>query len=168
MRLTAEEYIFDFPDALSLVKFDGESHGMTHCMKAVDVVAEFENVRLYIEVKSYEANSKWLKKGVGTSNDRELMDSLTYKYRDSYLYHLCKHQKKDKKSIFVFLTDWTNTPIINGLTNRLQERFPRYGTNPEWKGIWKETFIDAVTVVNPSIWSNNILLSRFGSIIPIP
>ena len=169
MTFTTEGYIFDFPSARSIIKFDGNSHKMTHCMKAVDVVAEFEEVRLYIEVKSFESNSKWIDEGAGTSEDKKLINNLTYKYRDSYLYYICKHQKKDKKSVFVFLTDWANATIINGLTNSLQDRFPKNGISPKWKGIWKETFIDSISVVNTSIWNNNNLLrSRFGTITPTP
>lgn len=43
-----------FEEGLKVNKFDGEEHGLSHCMKAVDFVVELDDRVLYIELKDPE------------------------------------------------------------------------------------------------------------------
>ena len=52
MKLIEKDLEFDFTQALSVKKFDDDkSHGLSHCMKAVDFIVETEKATLFIEVK---------------------------------------------------------------------------------------------------------------------
>jgi len=52
MILTEGDLSFTFNGALSAIQFDdGSTHGLTHCMKAVDFVVEFQDYYLFVEVK---------------------------------------------------------------------------------------------------------------------
>lgn len=44
-----------FDNALQVRKFDGDSHGLDHCMKAVDCIVEFDDRCLFIEIKDPQA-----------------------------------------------------------------------------------------------------------------
>lgn len=46
---------FDFTQAQDARRFDDASHGLSHCMKAVDFIAESKDHILLIEVKDFEA-----------------------------------------------------------------------------------------------------------------
>ena len=42
-RLTEGELEFVFESAVSARKFDGPDHDLSHCMKAVDFIVEFQD-----------------------------------------------------------------------------------------------------------------------------
>lgn len=93
MRATIEGYTFDFPNATSISKFDGPTHRMSQAMKAVDVIIELPDLRLYVEVKDLEAFKENLKdksKAEKKEALTKLRCDLAYKYRDSLLYHWCQ------------------------------------------------------------------------------
>lgn len=78
-----------FDNALQVRKFDGDSHGLDHCMKAVDCIVEFDDRYLFIEIKDPQAPNV-----PKASRERYLerlkhgqLDAILYgKYRDSFLY----------------------------------------------------------------------------------
>jgi len=45
------EIEIEIPDALSGRKFDDRTHGLSHCMKAVDFIVELVDRILFIEIK---------------------------------------------------------------------------------------------------------------------
>jgi hypothetical protein len=49
--LRVGELVFDFVGALSAELFDGQAHGLSHCMRAVDVIVEYSDRDLFVEVK---------------------------------------------------------------------------------------------------------------------
>ena len=70
-------------------KFDDPSHGLSHCMRAVDFVVELDDCYQFIEIKDPQ------NPGAPTGTDIQyaqtllsggLADDLKYKYRDSFLY----------------------------------------------------------------------------------
>ena len=48
---------FDFSGAIRADKFDGPRHGLSHCMKSVDFVVEWQHQLWLIEVKDPENGS---------------------------------------------------------------------------------------------------------------
>jgi hypothetical protein len=95
MIVESDGYRFDFTDAVDAFKFDETSTASQHFhggfMKAVDVIAEFPNAYVFIELKEFTnigrynilsaAKTKW-----EVDNFREMKQALTYKYRDTCLY----------------------------------------------------------------------------------
>ena len=103
--LTEGELEFVFEGAVSARKFDGDDHGLTHCMKAVDFIIEFVNRYLFVEVKdpqdsrATEQNRReWIEKFTSGRLDH----SLKYKYRDSFLYEWAAG-RGDKPIVYVVL-----------------------------------------------------------------
>lgn len=170
MKKKIEGYHFDFPNAISIRKFDDpEMHQMSHTMKAVDVLIDMPECRIFIEIKNYEANRDW--KGFLTKDKKreaflDLGFSLKYKYRDSFLYQWCQ-KKKEKKSIFVFLTDWPNNSQIHSFQNALhwQSLFPVQKERDNiWGKVWKRTFIADAIMVNENLWNKTKKLRNYGTI----
>lgn len=167
MRVEIEGYSFDFPAAESIVKFDGPEHRMSSAMKAVDVVIEMPDQRFYIEVKNFDAHSAEMKREGRDVSDKEwqkdLRAELVYKFRDSLLYHWCQ-EKPDKKNIFLFLTDWTDSALLNALMQDLDQRFPRKRHSKIWSTVWQRTFVETLLVLNDHLWNKSTLLSAMGTI----
>lgn len=49
--LTERTLEFDFSSADRAVRFDGETHRMSHCMKSVDFLVEWSDEFWFVEVK---------------------------------------------------------------------------------------------------------------------
>ena len=53
--LTEDNLQITFPDDANVMKFDDDkSHGLSHCMKAVDFIVELEDRVSFIEIKDFE------------------------------------------------------------------------------------------------------------------
>jgi hypothetical protein len=75
--------------ALNVRKFDDDSHGLSHCMKAVDFIFEFPDHYLFIEFKDPDApNIPPLARAefVRGVEEGQRDEELKLKYRDSFLY----------------------------------------------------------------------------------
>lgn len=114
-------YRFCFNDALDAFVFDEKDkskptyHGLP--MKAVDIVAEFQECYIFIELKDYddvsefniqcrlESTSEETKKR--QDSFRWLKNYLKYKFRDTYL---CRHaeQKNNKPIRYICLLNFDN------------------------------------------------------------
>jgi len=58
MKIQCDGFEFDFTDALDVFVFDEQNqasphyHGLSHAMLAVDLIVEFPDYYLFVEVKS--------------------------------------------------------------------------------------------------------------------
>ena len=88
--LTEGNLRITFPGAMNVRKFDSpESHGLTHCMKAVDFIVEDDDRVLFIEFKDPDhprATDEEKERFVESFRSGRLDEDLKYKYRDSLLY----------------------------------------------------------------------------------
>lgn len=97
MSLIADGFSFDFPDALEAFVFDEKDHTSPHFnnapMKKVDVVAEFAESYIFVEIKEFEDVDMY-NVSSSSSDDEEkerrahlkwLKGYLKYKARDSLL-----------------------------------------------------------------------------------
>lgn len=166
MKKKLEGYTFDFPAATKIVKFDGPDHHLTHAMKAVDVVIELPDYRLFVEVKNFESHGEWIKllsEGDRVQRLEKLRFDLVYKYRDSLIYHWCSGAS-NKKNVFVFLTDWSDPIKIHSFYQTLSDRFPTVSQRGKWLSVWRRSFVDTFVVVNRNLWSKTTL-SKWGTIV---
>jgi hypothetical protein len=116
---------FTFPDAIGGVQFDDREHGLSHCMKAVDFVIEFEELYVFVEVKDLfipadfgrtagptaltnreNCNADFVQKFL---TDR-LRPELVRKFRDSFIYRWAE-EKLDKKVIYLLLLELPSVTI---------------------------------------------------------
>lgn len=76
MKIKADGFEFEFPEALEAYVFDEKDradaryHGLSHAMKAVDLVVELPNDTLFIEVKDFHAPDDYNFKAAATDNQR--------------------------------------------------------------------------------------------------
>lgn len=169
LTLTEEKYEFDFPNAKSLYKFDEKDplsptfHGAP--MQAVDVMAEFSNFQLWIEIKEFQSieieamkkEGDQQKKGDNVHNKAHLTKNLKHKFRDTFLYRFCEN-KLDTQIVYVCLTNFDDA--LNGYYKKeLLKQLPT-GSTPKR---WKKQLLDKLNlmVVNKEAWHRN-LENKFG------
>ena len=177
LTLRKEKIEFDFPDADELFKFDDDDknskyyHGISHCMKAVDVVAVFSKYQLWIEIKEFPQDviSEFAKKpdDKGSKKNKSLSEyesDLKQKFRDTYLYRHC--EGKDNLPIaYVFLTNLPDD-LCQHCIQVLERDIPVGYPNPIR---WKKTLLDEnqLYVVNFNNWANHFN-TFFGTCTRLP
>lgn len=169
LTLTEEMFEFDFPEARTLYKFDERDklsptfHGAP--MQAVDVMAEFPDFQLWIEIKEFqqseiEAMKKegdQQKKGENVHNKAHLTKNLKHKFRDTFLYRFCE-SKLDKKIVYVCLTNFDDA--LNGFYRKeLQKQMPTGYASKRWEKQLLDKSL--LMVVNIDSWHRN-LEQKFG------
>lgn len=138
-----------FEEGLKVTKFDGEEHGLSHCMKAVDFVVELDDRVLYIELKdpehprATEKERKNFQKSLSEQTE-SLMRALTTKARDTFLYQFGL-DRVDKPVYYVVLigVESLDSAALSHLTDSLKHQIPVLG--PE-KRPWKRPFIQSAAV----------------------
>ena len=88
--LTEGSLRITFPGDMNVRKFDNpKTHGLTHCMKAVDFIVEDDDRMLFIEFKDPDhphARDEEREEFIQRFSSGNLAEDLKYKYRDSFLY----------------------------------------------------------------------------------
>ena len=144
----------DVSDALSARKFDDESHGLSHCMKAVDFIVELEDRYLFIEVKDPDDPASEPERSrdfVETFRKGELDEDLKYKYRDSFLYEWA-NGRADKPILYLALIahDGLSGNMLNRRAEQIRRKLPLRGpANQDWQ----RPFVSGVGVFNVDSWN---------------
>lgn len=143
-----------FKDIVSARKFDdGCSHGLSHCMKAVDFIVELPDRYLFIEFKDPQdptvpdpegdAYLQRFKRG-------QLDKSLQYKYRDSFLYEWAAG-RADKPVYYLVLVALDTLTSLH-LTQRqkaLEQKLPLRGPQS-----WSRPIVNGCAVFNMESWNS--------------
>ena len=115
--LTEGNLQITFPRDANVRKFDSpESHGLTHCMKAVDFIVEDDERVLFIEFKDPDhphARDKEKKKFIKRFKSGKLVDDLKHKYRDSFLYEWMSGSVR--KPVYYWIGCRSRTDLKNSL-----------------------------------------------------
>ena len=142
--------------AIGARKFDDSSHGLSHCMKAVDFVVERPDCYLFIEFKdpqdpnakaeNRQAFSKGFKSG-------QLDEDLKLKFRDSFLYEWAAGRADDKPVHYLVLIALSNLRKVDldRRTNALQKLLPLHGPKT---GSWIRPLVRSCTVFNLASWNS--------------
>ena len=140
--------------AVSQRKFDDASHGLSHCMKAVDFVVELSDRYLFIEIKDPQnphASPKNRNEFIKRFQSGELDEDLKYKYRDSFLYEWAS-QRADKPVYYLVLIalDTLSEPSLLARTEALKQKLPLQGpkTSP-----WPRPIANGCSVFNIASWN---------------
>ena len=145
---------FNFMGAIDACKFDERDsscptfHGLSHCMKAVDFVVEYEDHYVFVEVKDPPDPARY-----GTEKEKgDLLKNLVGKFRDSFIYRWCAG-KLDKPIYYQCLVELDNAQTLY-LMDKLNQQLPVKNTPSSWKyplsslcavanqAVWNETFTD--------------------------
>lgn len=158
--VTEKELEFDFRSALKVVKFDDEHiHGMSHCMKAVDFLVEWEDEFWFVEVKDPDcamASDKERRKFRKKIENKALFSKvLGPKLKDSFLYlYLGKKIPSKTLKYFVLLAlDSLQPENLLPLSDNLQNSCCLRKA-PE--APWANPYIDAAMVFTEKTWNEHL------------
>lgn len=152
---------FRFEGALDAFVFDEKDpakptfHGAP--MKAVDIVAEFAESYVYVELKDYDDPSIYDIPGGMTADEKSarrerfrwLKDYLKYKFRDSYLYRHAE-QKVDRPVHYICLTTFDNA-----LNSRMQKDLEHELPVGKASRRWVQNLAQSCHVVNMEKWNES-------------
>lgn len=149
---------FLFASAVSQRKFDEEGsvgHGLSHCMKAVDRIVEFEDRLLFIEVKDPQGDRSHTKEEneafVNQFKSRKLDADLKYKYRDSFLYEWASNRAEKPIYYYVLFADETlDSALLSARSSALGSQLPINGPRDE---PWPRPFVHGCVVFNIASWN---------------
>ena len=141
-------------------KFDDSSHGMSHCMKAVDFIVELVDRYLFIEVKDPQSPdvpgerlSETLEEFTNEFQSGEIDEELKYKYRDSFLYEWASG-RANKPIHYLILVgyDRLTDAILLDRTRALQRILPLLGPGAS---TWIRPIASFCGVFNIESWNRN-------------
>ena len=138
-------------------KFDDASHGLSHCMKAVDFIVEFPDRYLFLEFKDPQhpdVPRENREESIREFRRRNLDEELKYKYRDTFLYEWASG-RVDKPVHYVVLIadDGLTAAELIDRTNSLARALPLEG--PE-SGSWTRKIVENCVVLNIESWNRRM------------
>lgn len=146
IQIACEGYQFGFVDAISAFKFDSTDindpffHGAP--MKAVDMIVEFKNEYVFIEIKDFHDIALYDERNALN----HLKEVLKYKFRDSVLYRFAE-AKTDKPIHYICLLNLKPSSLY-GISKILSKELP--------VGIaaarWKKPLAKSCIVINESMF----------------
>jgi hypothetical protein len=165
MKVRADSFEFEFPDALDAWVFDEKDaskptfHGLSHAMKAVDLVVELPNDTLFIEVKDFHAPDDYDFKAALTDKARterrqalnHLRAVLVHKHRDTWLYRWAERAPATPEKPVRYLCVLTLDNGLLGIVNKeLNHALPKGRASPRWQ----RELAQACVVLNPQRWNS--------------
>lgn len=168
MILTVDSYRFDFPNAQQAYKFDEKDklspfyHGVD-ALKAVDVMVEFPNEYIYVEIKTYDDLNVFNTQdsAYNTNEPRKyLIHTLSRKYRETYLYRMCEG-KIDKPIYYICLMN-LDSALKSYCRKELAKHIPVGKAN---KNRWHKMILDEshLFIVDEEAWNRNANMLRWGT-----
>ncbi|MGL1103554.1 hypothetical protein ACSTLM_05110 [Vibrio parahaemolyticus] len=163
ISLEADGFRFEFSDAIAAFVFDEKDnskdtyHGVP--MKGVDIVAEFDDAYVYIEIKDYQDEFA-AAYDISTFQDDDeknekqkafkwLKNYLKYKYRDSYLYRHAE-DKVEKPIHYICLMTFDNA-LNTKFTNALKQELPIGKKSKRWN----KSLAASCKVLSVERWNQN-------------
>ena len=142
-------------NVLDARKFDDNSHGLSHCMKAVDFVVELPDMYLFIEFKDPEhpsSKTEQRQQFTQSFSSGELDEELKYKYRDSLLYEWAsgRADKPVRYYILVAIEELTEANL-QARTEGLRGKLPVSGPSS-----WTRQIVQNCAVFNLATWNERL------------
>ena len=154
-KLTEGHIEMTVPVGVTARKFDdNSSHGLSHCMKAVDFVLECPDRYLFIEIKDPQhpaATASARQQFIADFCAGRLDNDLKYKYRDSFLYELASG--RDDKQIYYYVIvaiPSLSTVDLLRRTDALKRALPVQGPR---SGRWSRQIVTDCAVFNMAAWN---------------
>ena len=151
----------DVAGAVEARKFDDASHGLSHCMKAVDFIVEYPDEFWFIEFKDPEAPyAKEINqnKFVQEFKSGDLDGKLICKYRDSFLYEWAAGRAGKPVYYFVLIAIQNLSGAeLSSRTDDLKRRLP-VGL-PE-SASWIHPIVQDCHVFNIEAWNKHLSQCR--------
>ncbi len=167
MVLVEKDLQITLPTGVTGRKFDDEtSHGLSHCMKAVDFIVEMDDRICFVEFKDPDnpkAHHEERVKFVGDFLGGQIDSDLKTKFRDSWLYEFAEGRVK-KPIYYLVLIGASSLSKAELLvrTEALKRQMPVAGPGDR---PWKKPFVAGCAVMNLAAWNDaipHIPASRVG------
>lgn len=161
MKINADGFSFDFTDAKDVFVFDEKDkskptyHGLP--MKAVDIVAVFDDAYVFVEMKVFDDTNLYKEMVADTEDESKtkrdhfkwLKNYLKYKYRDTYLFRHAEH-KADKPIHYICLLNFDNAQNMT-MQKALRQELPVGLASKRWK----QEIVTSCQVINVTKWNQN-------------
>lgn len=161
MTLAEGDLQIVLPDGAVGRKFDdAATHGLSHCMKAVDFIVELEDRILFIEFKDPDdptAVAARQQRFMKEFRSGALDNTLKTKYRDSFLYEwgAGRVTKPIYYLVLIGASSLSEAELL-ARTDALKRQLPTLGPGDR---PWKKPFVAGCSVMNIETW--NKALSQF-------
>ena len=140
--------------AISARKFDGDCHGLSHCMKAVDFIVELDDHYLFIEFKdpqNPEALAKTRDKSIESFKSGKLDEDFKHKYRDSFLYEWMSGRADKPIDYFIlYAMETLDGTHLTRRTDALKGKLPLQGPGGL---VWCRPIVRSCGVFNIDTWN---------------
>ncbi len=155
MTLQEGNLSLQLPSHAKGFRFDGESHGLSHCMKAVDFIIETPEEDFFLELKDPDhprAHSKAVEEFQQSLKSGKLIKDLVSKFRDTFLYRWAEREDFQPPShYFVVIAARTLEPAhLLALTDQLKRHLPLEGPRSER---WNRRLAQRCAVFNMETWN---------------
>lgn len=162
ITLRENELVFEFEGAVRGRVFDDGSHGLSHCMKAVDFVVEYPAFDLFVEIKDPDQSQSTPERRAAFARklqSDELERDLARKYRDSWLYRWAEQRDKPVRYVVLLQLSTLAPPLLMSLTERLKRALPIEGP------AWIRPFVQSAVVLDMHRWN---AMGRYGTVRRVP
>lgn len=149
----------NLPDSAKFRRFDEDSsHGLSHCMKAVDYIIELDNRIIFLEFKDPDhprAKTEKRETFFEELGSGKIDAALKTKFRDSFLYEWA-YGRAEKPIYFWVLIGAEKLDRSQLLirTEALKRQLPVNG--PSGKP-WKNPFVAGCMVMNLDAWNKQLV-----------
>ena len=137
-------------------RFDGEEHGLTHCMKAVDFVVELTDRIYFIEVKDPDETADEMSRIEYARRLRsgEIDNALRNKFRDSWIYEWSERRvsKPVYYLVLIALAQLTAAEL-SARKSGVEKQLPLHG--PKGRP-WQRPIARGCAVFNIEAWNRNL------------
>ncbi len=123
---TEDDLQVTFNNVVQARRFDDISHGLSHCMKAVDFIIELHDRYLFIEFKDPENPNipdRYRATAVQNLQESEFDEDLKYKFRDTFLYEWAAG-RADKPIDYFVLIAIEDRPLLSRRLEVLERNLP--------------------------------------------
>ena len=145
-----------FNNVVSARKFDNGSHGLSHCMKAVDFIIELGDCYLFIEFKDPQHpdfSDLSVSKYIESFKKARLDEDFKYKYRDSFLYEWAAGRaEKPVDYLLLIAVDALTSPLLRHRRKELERKLPVKGPSGH---PWTHPIVRGCGVFNIDSWNRN-------------
>lgn len=157
MEIECDHYKISFNNCLDLFKFDEEDkssdhyHGVT-LLKAVDIIAEFEDKYYFIELKGCidkQGQHRLNTKDEQNDNYEKFKEAFIQKYKDSLLFRAAEG-KFDKPITYICFLNFDSALVLR-LNDELKQRLPKGKLNNRWQ----KNILDELIVMNEQVNISN-------------
>ena len=143
-------------DTIVARRFDDDSHGLSHCMKAVDFILELPDSYLFVEFKDPQIpgapegiSENYLDDFVSGRIDED----LKYKFRDTFLYEWASGRVDKPVDYFVLIAlDSLSDPLLLNRGKDMERKLPVSGPSGQ---TWVRPIVRSCAVFNLDSWNRN-------------